>query len=242
MPYRCLNQDEAAQYLNLHRSELDQLVKDREIPFENRGGRVLFRRQALDEWGSQRILSATPKRLAAYHQEASERTRARLQQDALLGELIRPGQIDAALPAKTKSSVIREMVALAARTGWVSDPAELVETLQAREALCSTGVPGGVAFLHPRAQQAYRFDASFVVLGRTVHPIPYGSPDGRATDLFFLLCFQDDKLHLHTLARLCLMALKANLLDELRSAEDRDAMYEVLIAAEQDVISTLRQR
>jgi nitrogen PTS system EIIA component len=240
MPYRFLSQDEAAQYLNLSRFELDQLVKDREIPFESRGDRILFRRQALDEWASQRILSATPKRLAAYHQEASERTRA-LRQDAVLAELIRPERIDAAMSAKTKASVLRDLAALAARTGWVCDPPELVQSLQAREALCSTAVPGGVAFLHPRSQQPYRFEASFLVLGRTVQPIHFGAPDGQPTDLFLLLCFQDDKLHLHTLARLCLMAQKTNLLANLRSAEDGAGLYAALIAAEQEVVSTLRQ-
>jgi excisionase family DNA binding protein len=240
MPYRFLSQDEAAQYLNLSRFELDQLVKDREIPFESRGDRILFRREALDEWASQRILSATPKRLAAYHQEASERTRA-LRQDAVVAELVQPERIDGAMSAKTKASVLRDLAALAARTGWVCDPPELVQSLQAREALCSTAVPGGVAFLHPRSQQPYRFEASFLVMGRTVQPIHFGAPDGQPTDLFFLLCFQDDKLHLHTLARLCLMAQKTNLLADLRSAEDGASLYAALIAAEQEVVSTLRQ-
>jgi nitrogen PTS system EIIA component len=239
MPYRFFTQDEAAQYLNLPPTELERLVKDREIPFESRGDRIVFRPQALDEWASRRILSATPKHLTAYHEEASERTRVRLQQRALLAKLIRPEQIDGALAAKTKASVIREMVALAASTGWVNDPAELVETLQAREALCSTAVPGGVAFLHPRAQQPYRFEASFLVLGRTVQPIFYGAPDREPTHLFFLLCFQDDKLHLHTLARLCLMALKTDLLGQLRAAEDSAGAYSALMAAEEEVIRTL---
>ncbi len=236
MPYRFFSEEEAAQYLNLGLPEIQRLVKDQEIPYENRGDRVVFRRQALDEWASQRILSANPKRLTAIHQESSQRTRARLKQDTLLPDLIRPAQIDAAVAAKTKASVLREMVALAARTGWVCDPPELVQSLQARETLCSTAVPGGVAFLHPRAQQPYRFEASFLVFGRTVQPIYFGAPDGQPTDLFFLLCFQDDKLHLHTLARLCMMALKTDVLAKLRLAADSAALYEALIGAEEEVV------
>src|SRR5258708_2659403 len=101
MPYRFLNPDEAAQYLNLRQADLERLIKDREIPFETRGHRTVFRRQDLDEWASQRILSANPKRLAAYHKETSERTRARLQHAALLPDLIQLDQIDAAMTAKT---------------------------------------------------------------------------------------------------------------------------------------------
>jgi len=77
------------------------------------------------------------------------------------------------------------------------------------------------------------------VLGRTVQPIHYGAPDGRPTDLFCLLCCQDDKLHLHTLARLCLVAQKTELLSQLRAAPDAAALHECLLAAEEAVIGNL---
>jgi excisionase family DNA binding protein len=240
MPYRFFNPDEAAQYLNLSRPEVDRLVKARDIPFETRGDRTVFRRRDLDAWASRRILSANPERLAEYHQKSTERAHARLSGDALMSELIRPEQIAPALAAKTKPSVLREMAVLAARTGWVCDRAELVESLEAREELCPTAVPGGLAFLHPRAQQPYRFEASFLVLGRTIQPIHFGAPDGQPTDLFFLLCFQDDRLHLHTLARLCLVAQKTNLLSQLREAPDAGAMQKALLEAEELIVGRLR--
>jgi nitrogen PTS system EIIA component len=240
MPHHFLNVDEAAQYLNLSRPDLDRLVKDQEVPFQRRGDRVVFRREDLDSWASQRILSASPKGLASYHRRSSERAHALFAQTFMVGDLIRPEHIDAAMPSKTKASVLRDLVAISARTGYVSDARELIESLEAREALCSTGVPGGIAFLHPRAQLPYRFEASFVVLGRTVQPIFFGAPDGQPTDLFFLLCFQDDRLHLHTLARLCLLAVKTSIVAELRAAADALAMHAALLAAERTVVSDLK--
>ena len=124
-------------------------------------------------------------------------------------------------------------------TGLVYDVADLVAGLQAREELCPTAVPGGVAFLHPRQQQPYLLEASFLVLGRTLQPIHFGAPDGQPTDLFFLLCCLDEKLHLHALARLCLMAQKVDLLAQLRAAPDAAALHECLLAAEQAVIGNL---
>ena len=239
MPYRFFNPDEAAQYLNLSRGDIDRFVKDGDIPFERRGDRTVFRRRDLDGWASHRILSASPKRLAEYHQKSSQRAHAELPCDALMPELIRLEQIEPALAAKTKPSVLRDMVALASRTGWVCDPGELIESLEAREAIGSTAVPGGLAFLHPRAQQPYRFETSFLVLGRSVQPIHFGAPDGQPSDLFFLLCFQDDKLHLHALARLCLMAQKTDVLSELRAAMSAVEMEEGLIASEELVIASL---
>lgn len=240
MPYRFFNADEAAEYLHLSRADLDELVKTRDVPFETRGDRAVFRRRDLDGWASRRILGASAGRLAEYHQRSWQRTCALLPGDMLLPNLIRPEQIHPAMTAKTKASVLRDLVALAERTGWVCDPSELIASLQAREALCSTAVPGGVAFLHPRAQQPYRFTASLLVLGRTVQPIHYGAPDDHPTDLFFLLCCQDDRLHLHTLARLCLMAQKTDLLAQLRAAPDALTMNESLARAEEQAIAKVR--
>ena len=239
MPYRTLNTDEAAQYLNLTRADIERLCKDRDIPFEMRGGRIVFRQREIDAWASQRILSFNTSRLVEYHRTSSRETRTLLRRETLLPEMIRPDCIAAAMTAKTKASVLRDLAVVADRTGLVGDGAELVASLLAREKLCPTAVPGGAAFLHPRQQQPYLFQSSFLVLGRTIQPIHFGSPDGQPTDLFFLICCQDEKLHLHTLARLCLMSLKTDLLAQLRVAPDAAVLLDCLLAAERAVVGTL---
>ncbi len=236
MPYRFLTLDEAAEHLRLRRTELERFVKARLVPFETRGDRTVFRRQDLDDWASRHILGAAGGE-SARGDESSWPHACALSSDApLLPRLIRPEQIDAAMTAKTKAAVLHDLVGMAKRTGWVCDPQELTVSLQAREALCSTAVPGGVAFLHPRSQDPYRFTASFLLLGRTVGPIHYGAPDGLPTELFFMLGCQEDRLHLHTLARLCLVAQKTDVLDQLRAAPDPCAMHACLLTAEQAVL------
>jgi mannitol/fructose-specific phosphotransferase system IIA component (Ntr-type) len=152
-------------------------------------------------------------------------------------ERIRPEFISPALTAKTKASVLRQMVALSEKTGRVCDPRALLQGLEAREELCSTGIPGGLALLHSRNPESYLFDAPFLTLGRTIQPLPFGAPDGQPTDLFFLIGCPDDRMHLHTLARLCLMAQKTDLLVGLRQATDADAMCDCIIASEQTVLA-----
>ncbi len=239
MPFRTLNADEVAQHLNLTAADIDRLVKDGDIPFERRGARVVFRQSDIEAWASQRILKFSGSRLAEYHRKSSQRTRQLLQREALVAEMTRPDYLAPALTAKTKSSVVRDMAALANRTGLVSDAAELVTSLLAREKLCSTAMPGGVAFLHPRQQQPYLLQASFLVFGRTLQPVHFGAPDGRPTDLFFLLCCQSDLLHLHTLARLCVMVQQTPVLAGLRAAADASALHECLLGAEQAVVAAL---
>jgi len=240
MPYRTFNLEEAARYLHLERSDLERLVKNQDIPFERRGDRLVFRKVDLDSWVSPRILGLEGRRLTEYHQQTSRDARPLLPHEAILPELIRPEFIDPALPAKTKASVLREMVALAQKTGQVCDRAALLAGLEGREKLCSTGLPGGLALLHTRTPEAYLFEAAFIVLGRTPQEIPFGAPDGRPTDLFFLLACPDDRLHLHTLARLCLMVQKSDLLAGLRQAAGPDAMHECLLASEKSVLEVVR--
>ncbi len=132
------------------------------------------------------------------------------------------------------------MVAQAERTGLLTaTAAELLAALKEREALCPTALPGGLALLHPRNHDPFMFSDSFLVLGRTARPIPFGALDGMGTDLFFLACCQDDRIHLHVLARLCMMCSQTGLLSSLRSAADHDEMLAVLLVAEDEIIRQL---
>jgi excisionase family DNA binding protein len=240
MPYRTLGIEEVARYLHLSGADVERLVKDQDIPFERHGERLVFRKVEIDAWASQRILGLEGRRLAEYHQKSSREAQQLVAHAAIMPEMIRPEFIEPALTAKTKASVLRQLVALAEKTGRVCDPPALLQGLEAREELCSTGIPGGLALLHSRNPEPYLFEAAFLALGRTIQQIPFGAPDGQPTNLFFLIGCPDDRMHLHTLARLCLMAQKTNLLVDLRQAADASTMCDCIIAAEQAVLASRR--
>src|SRR5512133_1563875 len=230
---------EVAKYLHLLPAEVERLVKDQEIPFERHGERVIFRKVAIDSWASPRIMGFEAKRLSEYHEKSSLHVREIVPHAAVFPEMILPGFIEPALPAKTKASVLREMVKLADGTRRVWDAQGLLEGLQQREELCSTGLPAGLALLHTRTPESYLFESPFIALGRTVQQIPFGAPDGRATDLFFLIACPDDRLHLHVLARLCLVAQKTDVLERLRAAAGAQEMHAALVSAEEFVLANL---
>ena len=50
------------------------------------------------------------------------------------------------------------------------------------------------------------------------------------------MCCQDDRIHLHTLARLCMIAMKTDILNQLFAAADPTAAFDALVAAEQAVL------
>ena len=235
MSHRLFNLEEAAEYLHLTPEEVTRRVKDREIPFEMRGDRAVFRKQDIDQWASQRILGLSKNRLVEYHLKSSQS--ARELQECLMPSMLDRGVIDSAMTAKTKASVMRELVELADKSWQVSDTRGLLASLEAREELGSTAVPGGLALPHPRFHDQYLFESSFLVIGRSLQEIHFGAPDGQPTDLFFLICCQDDRLHLLTLARLCLMAQKTELLAALRAAPDAEGMRAALVESEQRVLN-----
>ena len=191
-------------------------------------------------FASARILGFSGQRLADYHQKSTRHARKILPNEAILPEMLQAGAIASAMSSKTKASILRALVALAEKTGHLDDPKSLLTSLEAREELCSTAVPGGFALPHPRSQEPYLFDTSFIVVGRPIQEIHFGSPDGQPTQLFFLVCCQDDRLHLHTLARICLIAMKTKMLDQLRDAPDAQTMRNALIAAEQEILADRR--
>lgn len=230
MPHRVLNLEEAARHLHLNPGELERLAREGQVPAERRGSRWVFRLVAIDAWASRRLLEARPPELAAFAQQAAA---SAADQPPSLTDLMRIEIIAPALPAKTRASVIREMAALVHEAGLVWDADALRQSLEEREALCPTAVPGGVAFLHPRSPQPELFAESLLALGRTVQPIHFGAPDGHPTHLFFLLGCREDRLHLQTLARLCYLAQKTDLLAQLHAAPaEAGALLECVRAAD----------
>jgi nitrogen PTS system EIIA component len=238
VPHRIFNLHEVAEYLHLTRQDVEKLARRNEIPFEKKGEKLVFRRNDVDAWASQRILGNRQK-LDDFHSKSSKRPPSMAKDQAIIPDLLKRSFISPVLKAKTKSSVLSEMVKLADATGLVNDKAELLESLREREAMCSTALAGGIALLHPRHHQPFLLTDSFVVLGRTPQPVPFGSPDGMTTSLFFLVCSKDERLHLHVLARLCVLCYQTSLLMDLREADSADAMYENLVSAEREVIRHL---
>src|SRR3974390_1559444 len=122
MPFRILSLEAVAEYLHLTLEDVRQRVKNREIPFEKRGNRIVFHKRDIDAWASQRILGFSGQRLTDYHQKSTRHTRKILEQEAILPEMLQAGAIASAMSSKTRASVLRDLVALAEKTGRLNDP------------------------------------------------------------------------------------------------------------------------
>ncbi|MBN2450104.1 MAG: PTS sugar transporter subunit IIA [Lentisphaeria bacterium] len=232
MPYTLMSLEDAAEFLRLDVSDVRSLAVQGEIPHEVQGERLLFRQGQLKVWASQRVLQLRGKHLQQYHSRGILHPHDLSRNAPIVRELTEVEFHEPRLEGRSKTAVLRSMTALAERTGYLYDPDDLYEELRQREELCSTGTEGGVALLHPRYHDPFMVEDSFLCAGRTLVPIPFGAPDGGLTDVFFLLCCQDDRIHLHVLSRLCLLCHSTSMLAAIRAATTAREMYEALQAAE----------
>jgi PTS system nitrogen regulatory IIA component len=206
-----------ADYLHVEQNQVLRLVERGRLPGRRVAGAWRFSAAEIHHWLEQRMGLSTDEELARM-EGALRRAAGSPEQAALsIAGLMPIEAIAVPLDARTRSSVITSICALAGGTGWLWDAARMADAVRTREDLYPTALENGVALLHPRRPLASILGQPLVALGRTAGGIPFGGPRGTLTDLFFLVCSVDDRGHLHTLARLSRLLADPTLLGELRA-------------------------
>lgn len=224
MSGRQLNLDDVAEYLHISQERATRLFRQGELPYEGEPARPRFSPEELDAWASRRILRMDGRRLGDYERGAAVKSPPGSERYPLLS-LLSPERIFIGVGARTRASMLSELVAAADSLGFLYDPHDLLESLRRREEEGSTALPGGVAIPHPRHHDPYLASESFMVVARPSTPIHFGAPDGRPTDLFFMLVCQENRLHLRALARLCAILADPSLAPAIRAAGDPESIY-----------------
>ena len=140
-----------------------------------------------------------------------------------ISEFIDAQGIKMELEAGDKEGVLRELVALAAQTGKITDEMSILKAVRERENLCSTGFENGAAIPHPRQGHPDIVKELVAVFGRSTQGIDFEALDEKPVHLLFLLCAPTDSEHLRALAKLSRFlkkeAVRTKLL-EAKTAED----------------------
>lgn len=222
MPHRDFDVDSLARYLHVTPQQVLKLAERGNVPARRIGGQWKFSRAEIHHWLEERIGAGDEADLAHVQGLLDREAASREPAVVRISDLLVPEAVAIPLPARTKASVIKSMVELAARTGHLWDSAEMAEAVEAREHLHPTALDNGVALLHPRRPLGSILAQPLLALGRTRQGIPFGSESGQLTDIFFLICSIDDSQHLRTLARLSRLISTEGFLDALRQADSAE--------------------
>lgn len=226
--------EQLAAYLRRDAREVMKLATRGHLPGQRVGGAWRFHRVEINQWIESQLHAYTEEELADLETVGGGEAEPEL----LLSSLLPEACMATPLPATTRSSVLRELVRLAEQSWNVYDPDAVLAAVRQREEQASTALGSGVAIPHPhRPLSAAVLGDHVLAYGRTSSPIPFGADRGGMSDLFFLVCCRDDRTHLKVLARLSRLFLRPGFLDELRAAETPSESWELIAAAERDLVA-----
>jgi len=141
-------------------------------------------------------------------------------------DLVAPNAVIPALKVNSKKQALTELAAKAADLSGQNERT-ILEILQQREKLGSTGVGNGVAIPHGKLPKLNKLFGLFARLDR---PVDFEALDGQAVDLIFLLLAPEHAGadHLKALARVARLLRDPDVARKLRDSRDAEALYAVL--------------
>ena len=184
---------EAAKYLDVNEARIREWIAAKSLPVHRVDERVYLNAIELWEWATENGIAVSRRLL--------DQARRRPDDVAPLSELLAAGGIHHDVGGEGKTEVLREIVArlpLPADT----DRQFLVTVLEAREAMGSTGIGGGIAIPHVRNPIVLHVEAPFVTLCLLRHPVEFDAVDGKPVHALFTLISPSVPTHLRMLAQL----------------------------------------
>jgi nitrogen PTS system EIIA component len=232
MPYTDFDVDSLARYLHIDPQQVTKLAERGHLPGRKIGGEWRFSRPDIHHWFENRIGLSDEEGLVEVESVLQRSAPLENEQEIRISELLPVEAIAVPLHARTRSAVIDGMVNLAAETGLLWDPKAMAEAIRIREAIHPTALENGVALMHPRRPMSKILAQPFLALGCTVTGIPFGS-GCPLTDVYFLICSTDDRVHLHTLARLSRLLTVPGFLNELHQVQDAKTAHKLIVEVEE---------
>ena len=148
-----------------------------------------------------------------------------------LDQMLKLGFLNDNLTAKTKAEALAELSELIIKGGLNLDQSHIIEVLQQREKLGSTGIGDGIAIPHGKLGTLQELIVAF---GRSKSGVVFDAMDGKPVYLFFLVLAPEQctGLHLKVLAKISKMLKASEFRKKLMEAESKNDLYKIII--EQD--------
>lgn len=187
---------DAASYLRVDEATVRRWIARRALPVHRANERLYLNAIEVWEWATENGIPVS----RALLEQAQRRPDVVPPLSALLAAGGIHHDVGGAGSAE-KASVLREIVQRLPLPADV-DREFLVTTLEAREAMGSTGIGDGIAIPHVRNPILLHVDAPFVTLCLLRHPVEFGSLDGRPVHALFTVISANVPGHLRILGQL----------------------------------------
>lgn len=229
-----LDVEQLAAYLHVGPQQVIKLAERGDLPGRKVSGNWRFAEAEVHAWLEARIGAGDSEQLQKV-QAVVDRWSDSHSGAIRLIDLLPTEAIEIPLLARTPKAVVRRMCELAENTGLLWDVPKMTEAVLAREELYPTALDCGVSLLHPRRPQSSILGGPLLALGVLPSGLPFGNRGGHLTDVFFLICSTDDRVHLQVLAKLSRLLNSTQFLDEIHHVGSPGEARQLLERSEQEL-------
>jgi PTS system nitrogen regulatory IIA component len=215
---------ELASYLKLAKKTILRLVHRRELPSFKVASQWRFKRSLIDEWIMTRIqdIPSSDLNKLVQHDRVSVPLSRLLKEEFIILD-VAPG---------TKEEILRQLVRPFAEQNIILDEEAFLEKLLQREEMVSTAIGRKVALPHIRNPRENPQGGPYLVLAVCKEGTDFGSLDGEATHLFFLLSAGSEVVHLRLMAKITLLLRKKNVIQGLLAATEARRVISLILEQE----------
>lgn len=230
MSHEWFTLDELAAHLGRDRREIEKLASRGRIPGRKVQQEWKFHSTEITHWLEKELREYSEQELK--HLEQMHQSEE-LEKDIPVSSLLDIRTVEVPMDARTKRSALETLIEIAGRTWEIWEPATILEAVQEREEVLSTGFDNGVAIPHPRNPLPDCLGRSIIAFGKTSKGIPFGAPNRQLTDIFFLVLTMDSRTHLQVLARLGRLLQQTGFVEDLRNAQTSEEAYQLICDADE---------
>jgi fructose-specific phosphotransferase system IIA component len=151
----------------------------------------------------------------------------------LLTQILKPSCVKAPLAGTDKESIIEELINLLHENKMLTDKADVLDAVLAREMTRSTGIGSGIAIPHGKCKGV---NDLVMAVGITPKEIEFDSIDGKGVKIIVLLVSPLGKTgpHIQALARISRLMLDEDLREGLTKCKSAAEVYHLIKEKERE--------
>ncbi len=151
----------------------------------------------------------------------------------MVTDILGVDSIELQMKAESKDEVINKMIALAAKSGKISNIDEAKKEILNREAIMSTGVGKGIALPHAKTNAVTDSVGSLAILDE---PVDFDSLDDKPVNIVFLILGREANVgnHLRLLSKISRMMNNDPFRSGLSKCKTTDEVLKMLTEIEKD--------